>query len=107
MMAPVRGSPRFGMSVLRDLRPAALETAPMVSAILALATGVMLLVSGATPSDPERFQWLAAILPLWVIELSHFLSSILGLVLILLSFGLRRRLDAAWGAAVGVLAAAA
>ncbi|QUD87706.1 GNAT family N-acetyltransferase [Phenylobacterium montanum] len=91
------------MSVLRDLRPAALEMAPMVSAVLALSAGVLLLVSGATPSDPERFQWLAAILPLWVIELSHFLSSILGLVLVLLSFGLRRRLDAAWGAAVGVL----
>ncbi len=95
------------MSILRDLKPAALETAPTVSAILALSAGVMLLVSGATPSDPERFQWLAAILPLWVIELSHFLSSILGLVLVLLSFGLRRRLDAAWGAAVGVLVVSA
>ena len=91
------------MSVLRDLRPAALEAAPMVSAVLALSAGVLLLVSGATPSDPERFQWLAASLPLWVIELSHFLSSILGLVLVLLSFGLRRRLDAAWVASVIVL----
>jgi phosphatidylglycerol lysyltransferase len=91
------------MSVLRDLRPAALEAAPMVSAILSLLAGVLLLASGATPSDPERFQWLAAILPLWVIEISHFLSSILGLVLVLLAFGLRRRLDAAWVAAIGVL----
>ena len=95
------------MRFLRDLRPAALEAAPMVSAILALLAGVLLLVSGATPSDPERFQWLAALLPLWVIEISHFLSSILGLVLVLLAFGLRRRLDAAWGAAVGVLATGA
>ncbi|MDR3509286.1 MAG: bifunctional lysylphosphatidylglycerol flippase/synthetase MprF [Caulobacteraceae bacterium] len=77
--------------------------APPVSAILVLLAGIMLLVSGATPSDPERFQWLVNILPLWLIEVSHFLSSILGLVLVLLSFGLRRRLDAAWGASVGVL----
>jgi phosphatidylglycerol lysyltransferase len=63
----------------------------------------MLLVSGATPSDPERFQILADNLPLWLIEISHFLSSILGLLLVLLSFGLRRRLDAAWGASIAVL----
>jgi len=42
-----------------------------------------------------------------LIEISHFLSSILGLVLILLAFGLRRRLDAAWVATVTVLALAA
>ena len=95
------------MRWMRELRPAALETAPVVSAALILFAGVMLLVSGATPSDPERFQSLASILPLWLIEISHFLSSILGLVLVLLSFGLRRRLDAAWGASLAVLAVSA
>jgi len=95
------------MRWMRELRPAALEAAPVLSAALALGVGIMLLVSGATPSDPERFQFLASLLPLWLIEISHFLSSILGLVLILLSFGLRRRLDAAWGASLGVLAVSA
>ena len=74
---------------------------------LALGAGVMLLVSGATPSDPERFSWLVRIAPLALIEISHFLSSILGLLLVLLAFGLRRRLDAAWVATVVVLALAA
>jgi phosphatidylglycerol lysyltransferase len=96
-----------GMSFLREMRPAALESAPTVSAILALAAGVMLLVSGATPSDPERFTFVASIAPLPLIEISHFLSSILGLILVLLAFGLRRRLDAAWAATVTVLALAA
>lgn len=91
------------MRFWRDLRPAALEAAPLVGAVLTFLAGGLLLISGATPSDPERFQSLVAVLPLWLIEISHFLSSILGLVLVLLSFGLRRRLDAAWGAAVGVL----
>jgi len=95
------------MRWMRELRPAALEAAPVLSAALALLAGVMLLVSGATPSDPERFQSLVNILPLWLIEISHFLSSILGLLLVLLAFGLRRRLDAAWGASLGVLAVAA
>ena len=95
------------MSILRDLRPAALEAAPIVSAALVLGAGVMLLVSGATPSDPDRFNWLAAIAPLWLIEISHFLSSILGLLLVLLAFGLRRRLDAAWVASMTIMAVAA
>ena len=92
------------MRILRDLRPAALEIAPILGMVLALGAGVMLLVSGATPSDPERFRWLVQVAPLALIEISHFLSSILGLLLVLLAFGLRRRLDAAWGATVVVLA---
>ena len=92
------------MGFLRDLRTAALEFAPVLCAALVLAAGVMLLASGATPSDPERFRWLAQYAPLPLIEISHFLSSILGLILVLLAFGLRRRLDAAWGASVAVLA---
>jgi phosphatidylglycerol lysyltransferase len=95
------------MRFLRELRPAALELAPLLSAVLTLAAGVMLLVSGATPSDPERFTFIAKYAPLYLIEISHFLSSILGLLLVLLAFGLRRRLDAAWVATVTVLALAA
>jgi len=95
------------MRILRDLRPAALEIGPILGMVLALGAGFMLLVSGATPSDPERFSWLVKVAPLALIEISHFLSSILGLLLVLLAFGLRRRLDAAWGATVVVLALAA
>src|SRR5579862_3528701 len=95
------------MDALRELRSALLAVAPIASAALTLAAGVMLLISGATPSDPERFAFIAQALPLPLIEISHFLSSILGLLLVLLAFGLRRRLDAAWGASVAVLALAA
>jgi phosphatidylglycerol lysyltransferase len=74
---------------------------------LTLAAGVMLLASGATPSDPVRFAWLMRRAPLVLIELSHFISSILGLALVLLAVGLRQRLDAAWAATVVVTAVAA
>jgi phosphatidylglycerol lysyltransferase len=67
----------------------------------------MLLFSGATPSDPMRFLWLARYTPILLIEISHFLSSILGLVLVLVAFGLSRRLDAGWIAAVALLPVAA
>lgn len=81
--------------------------APTLSAILAVSAGVMLLTSGATPSEPTRFALLLAFAPDLLIEISHFVSSILGLVLLLLAFGLRSRLDGAWWAAVITLGAAA
>ena len=95
------------MGWLRDLRPAMLAGAPNLLALLTAAAGVMLLASGATPSDPGRFMWLAEHTPIILIEISHFLSSILGLVLILLAFGLSRRLDGAWAAVAIVLPLAA
>jgi lysylphosphatidylglycerol synthetase-like protein (DUF2156 family) len=91
---------------LRDLRPAALAAAPWTAAILAAAAGVMLLASGATPSVPVRFIRLLEVAPVYLIEASHFLSSILGLALVLLAFGLRARLGAAWAATIAVLTAA-
>jgi glycosyltransferase 2 family protein len=100
-------NPLSSLRVFRELKPAAIELGPLVSAVLVSLAGVMLLVSGATPSDPERFTWLVGVMPLWFVELSHFLSSILGLVLVLLAFGLRRRLGAAWAASVAVLAVSA
>jgi lysylphosphatidylglycerol synthetase-like protein (DUF2156 family) len=95
------------MRWLRDLRPALLSGAPRGLALLTAAAGVMLLASGATPSDPGRFMWLAEHAPIVLIEISHFLSSILGIILILLAFGLSRRLDAAWAATIACLPTAA
>lgn len=95
------------MRFLRELKPATFAAAPTVAAILAMIGGVMLLASGATPSEPARFVRLLALAPPILIEVSHFVSSILGLVLVLVAFGLRARLDAAWTATMATLAAAA
>src|SRR5271167_2172800 len=95
------------MGLLREYRPAAVAVAPWVLALIVAAAGVMLLFSGATPSDPMRFLWLARYTPMLLIEISHFLSSIIGLVLVLVAFGLSRRLDAAWAASVILLPLAA
>lgn len=95
------------MRLLRELRPALLGFGPTVGAIAALSAGVMLLASGATPSDPSRFLELLRFTPRILIETSHFVSSVLGLVLVLLAFGLRSRLDAAWTAALVTMLAAA
>lgn len=94
------------MKLLRELRPAAMAVAPLTASILTLAAGVMLMASAATPSVPTRFLALLEVAPVLLIELSHFLSSVAGLVLVLLAFGLRARLDAAWTATMVVLAIA-
>jgi phosphatidylglycerol lysyltransferase len=69
---------------------------PRVLAILTFAGGLVLLFSGATPALPARLALLGRVLPLQVIEASHFLASVAGAGLLLLSHGLSRRLDGAY-----------
>jgi phosphatidylglycerol lysyltransferase len=72
------------------------QLTPHVLAIFTFLAGLLLLFSGASPAAPGRLDRLEAILPLGMIELSHFLGSIVGAVLLVLSQGLARRLDAAY-----------
>lgn len=72
---------------------------------LTFAGGAVLLFSGSLPAESGRFSWLADFVPLAVLEFSHFLGSVAGAGLLLLAWGLQRRLDAAWLLAVALLAA--
>ncbi|SDZ80799.1 phosphatidylglycerol lysyltransferase [Desulfuromusa kysingii] len=69
---------------------------PLFLAATTLTSGALLLFSSVTPAAPGRLNWLKDILSLPVIELSHFLSSLVGVGLLLLARGLQRRLDAAY-----------
>ena len=71
------------------------QLTPRVLAAFTFLAGVVLLASGATPAAPGRLSVLSRLLPLGLIELSHFAGSVLGAALLLLSQGLARRLDAA------------
>lgn len=85
-------------------------TGPVVPQVLALTTflgGALLLFSGATPPAAGRMHWVRDVLPLPTIELSHFLGSLAGMGLLLLSRGIQRRLDAAYALSVLLLAAGA
>jgi phosphatidylglycerol lysyltransferase len=78
---------------------------PMVPLLLALATfaaGVILLLSGATPGIEDRMRVLESWIPLPVVELSHFLGSVVGVALLILAGALHRRIDAAF-AGVAIL----
>ncbi len=69
---------------------------PPVFAFSAFVGGAILLFSGVTPSVYWRIAWLNDFLPLPVMELSHFLGSLVGAMLILLAGGLQRRIDSAY-----------
>ncbi len=69
---------------------------PQLLAASTMAGGAVLLFSGAVPAIPGRLHWLEDFLPLPVMEVSHFIGSLSGTVLLLLARGLQRRLDAAY-----------
>lgn len=76
---------------------------PQVLSISILIGGAMLLFSGAMPSQVTRMQWLRHFIPLPVIEMSHFLASLVGAALLVLSDALQRRIDGAYHLTVGLL----
>ena len=72
------------------------QLTPRMLAISTFFAGVLLLASGATPAAAGRLAALGEFLPLSVIEASHFIGSLAGGILLILSQGLARRLDAAY-----------
>jgi phosphatidylglycerol lysyltransferase len=78
---------------------------PRIFGASVLLAGVILLLSGATPAAPGRIEALARVLPLPVLEVSHFLGSAIGVALLLLARALLRRSDAAYFLALALLAA--
>lgn len=69
---------------------------PQLLALATLVAGGILLFSGSMPPLDQRIAWLINLLPLPVMELSHFLGSVVGMGLLILASGLRRRLDMAY-----------
>lgn len=65
--------------------------------------GAILLFSGATPEVRGRVTALDRVLPLGIIEISHFAASLAGAGLVVLAWALRRRIDAAYGLTLALL----
>ncbi len=80
-------------AVVSELLP---DVIPQFLAVTTFIGGIVLLVSGATPAAPGRLAWMRDLVPLPLVETSHFLASLAGAALLLLGWGLQRRLDAAW-----------
>ena len=70
--------------------------APRAAGALVAVAGLILLLSGATPTLDERMAILRHVLPLAVVEMSHLAASLTGFALLVLARGLFQRTAAAW-----------
>ena len=103
----IRSSQSRAGRVAKWLGEAAVDLAPRLFATLTFASGIILLLSSATPEIAVRMRFVAKTLPLLVIELSHFLASICGLLLMAVAAGLWRRRAGAYVLSLALLAAGA
>ncbi len=83
------------------------EMAPTLMAFATFASGAILLLSGATPAVRGRLGLLIEFLPVPVLEISHFVGSVAGVLLLVLARGLQRRVDSAYYLSAALLATGA
>lgn len=95
---------RTGKTVSDRYTGAVLALAPTLLSAVSFVAGVLVLLSAATPALPASLARLETLVPSRLIDASHFLSSLAGVLLILASFGLRKRVKAAWAMSVVLLA---
>jgi phosphatidylglycerol lysyltransferase len=79
--------------------------APYAFSLLIFLAGIVLLISGSTPSIEARLAAVGRLIPHPLLESAHLAGSLLGLGLLVLSRGLFRRLNSAYRLTVGVLLA--
>ncbi|RAE64260.1 bifunctional lysylphosphatidylglycerol flippase/synthetase MprF [Burkholderia multivorans] len=72
------------------------QLAPLFLSLVTFAVGSMLVISSATPAFWHRIAILRNVIPLWVLEGSQVICSVLGVALLFVARGLLRRLDGAW-----------
>ncbi len=80
----------------KHLRRLAEPFIPPVLGGLTFIGGLVLLASGAIPNEEPRINLLVHFVPLPFSEASHLVGSAAGVVLLILSHGLMRRLQTAW-----------
>src|ERR1700730_10515676 len=80
---------------------------PTVLSGCASMGGIVLLFSNAMPVSSARLRLIETVLPLSVIETSHLMGSIDGLLLLLFAYGLQQRLQWAWALSAVLLCAGA
>lgn len=69
---------------------------PSLIALLIFGAGVVMIVSGTIPPIIYRVKLLGEALPIFTIKISHFLGSITGTVLLILAYGIKKRLNGAY-----------
>ena len=72
------------------------QIAPRVLAMFIFMAGALLLLSGATPTEPHRLAWIDRHVPLVLVEAGYLIGSVAGVGLLIVSHGVARRLDMAF-----------
>ncbi len=84
----------------KNLNPILSAVFPLALSIGTFIGGVVLLCSSASPTIPARLEVISSLLPLGLIEASHFINSLIGIALIFLSWSIKKRLSAGRGMAI-------
>jgi phosphatidylglycerol lysyltransferase len=92
-------------ALTRWVTPLGAALVPRALALTTFVGGSVLLFTGALPAEGERMAWIREVVPLPLVEVSHFLGSLVGAGLLLLSRALQKRMDAAWWLSVVLLGA--
>jgi phosphatidylglycerol lysyltransferase len=95
----LRNATRIGGGWLRGL-------APQAAGMVVFLSGAALILGGSIPIASKRLEFLDDLVPLAVLELSHTVTSAIGVALLILSRGLFRRLRGAYQATLALMAAA-
>jgi len=80
---------------------------PTVLAGCTFAGGIVLLFSNAMPVSEARLRLVETVLPLSMVETSHLMGSIDGVLLLLLAYGLQQQVRWAWALSAVLLSAGA
>ncbi len=99
---------RVAMARAFDLvaRWGAPSVAPVLSASVTVA-GLIMLFLGTMPPIEAPFAWAGATMRAPIAEMSHFVASLLGAILLVLAYGLWRRVTMAWASVLVALVLAA
>lgn len=97
-----RSAPRLWGIIRPGLRRVA-PFVPLAAAAVSLLCGGVLLLSGATPVLDERLRELRQLVPLPLLEISHMVGSVVGVMLVVLAHALYRRYNSARTTAVALL----
>ncbi|WP_132872280.1 bifunctional lysylphosphatidylglycerol flippase/synthetase MprF [Seleniivibrio woodruffii] len=93
------------VSYLSYLNRIYIAVIPNLLSVIVFIIGAYMLLGGATPINPARFGFVENVLPLAVVETSHFFGSLTGVGLLIISRGLKLRIDLAYQLTLALLAA--
>lgn len=73
---------------------------PLILSFFIFIGGALLIISGSIPPSVKNLDLVQEFFPLITIQFSHFVGSIVGTILLILAYGIKRRLDSSYYLAI-------